>query len=434
MAHPVVIRTQKLSSMGAIKRSGSHTWRERPTPNADAERTPANTDLRPANSAATLAAAVKARLELATETATEKPVLCIEYLVTARHEAFKEGGGSVDPDAYFRDALAFLEKRHGKDNIVAANIQRDESTPHLVVYAVPIVEVEAKTRKRNVIVGTNEDGTKRRETREYHQPATVRLSAQHYQGKRDQLSQLQTDFAEQVGKRHGLARGVKGSKAEHKTIRQFYGELGTLASDPRLKPKSFQRMEALPDAPGLLEQFTEGGREKARLRAEAEARNTAREAANKAARQHNIERDKLLTKLAGQGVERRNAEAERQRQAQQVEQARHDERQARAERDAMRKAVGDKVEAAVTAKASEKDQDIDHWKAEAQRLAKAHNGLVAEYNGLAQHQAQTAAQLDQLRQDVMNRAPELAKEIQQEEHRREQAEQQRHRPAPGMSM
>jgi len=434
MGHPVVIRTAKLTSMRGVKLSAAHTWREQDTPNADPERTSQNTDLKPVHGSAALAKAVQARLDLATEKSTgDKPVLCIEYLITAKHEAFEEGGGKVNADAYFKDSLAWLEARHGKDNVVAANIQRDESTPHMVAYVVPLVEVEAKTRKRSVIVGTNPDGTKQRETREYSQAAAVRLSAAHFQGTPAKLSQLQTDFAEAVGKRHGLERGIKGSKAEHKTIRQFYGELGTLASDPRLKPMAFQRPEALPPSPGLLERFTDTGREKARLRAEAEARNKAREAHNAKARQHNIEREKLLTRLAGQGIERRNAEAERQRQGQQVEQARRDERQARAERDAMRKAVHDKVETAVTAERA----NTARWEAEAKRVVKEANKMLAErhqdYKELANDRDAQAAALQQLRNDVARLSPELAEQIQREEHRREQAEQQRQQ-GPGMSM
>lgn len=419
MGHPVVIRTAKLSSMRGVKLSAAHTWREVDTPNADPERTPANTDLRPVHGSAAVAEAVKARLALATEKSTgDRPVLCIEYLITAKHEAFEEGGGKVNADAYLKDALAWLEARHGKDNVVAANIQRDESTPHLVVYVVPLVETEAKTRKRSVIVGANEDGTKRRETREYSQPATVRLSASHFQGTPAKLSQLQTDFAEQVGKQHGLERGIKGSKAEHKTIRQFYGELGTLASDPRLKPMNFQRLEALPPAPGLLERFTEAGREKGRLRAEAEARNKAREAQNAKARQHNIERDKLLTKLAGQGVERRNAEAVRRAQAKETEAARKDKQVAEGKLDSLAKLAKGKL--------TEKDQAIEHWKGQAETQNKQAESLYQRELQTAKERDEALAEREYLLHELRTHAPERARELGLAE--------QRQQNSPGMRM
>ncbi len=222
MTHPVIIRVKKLATLGQVTASGQHTWRERYTHNADPARTAANQDLRSVTSAAGLRAAVEQRLAMVTEKAAPKPVRCVEYLVTANHDAFRENGGSVDHNTYFRDAMVWIEKRHGAANVVAANVQLDEYTPHLVVYVVPLVETGARERKRSVIVGTNPDGTKRRETRTEHQDAGVRLSAAHYLDGRAKLSKLQTEFAAQVGQRHGLVRGVKGSQAKHTTVREFY--------------------------------------------------------------------------------------------------------------------------------------------------------------------------------------------------------------------
>jgi len=221
MSHPVVIRTAKLRTLSRIRASGSHTWRERTTPNADPDRTPTNTNLRTVTSSSALVCAVEARLALAQEAARD-PVRCIEYLVTANAAAFREGGGTVDADAYLRDALAWIEQRHGAANVVAANIQRDETAPHLVVYVVPLLEVAGRERKRSVIVGNNPDGTKRRETRVVKEPGTIRLSAAHWLDGREKLSKLQTEFAEQVGRRHGLVRGVERSRATHQTVKTYY--------------------------------------------------------------------------------------------------------------------------------------------------------------------------------------------------------------------
>lgn len=221
MAHPVVIRIAKLTTYGNVASSGGHTWREMPTHNADPSRTPTNSDLRKVQTSAALVDAVKARIALATDKAKE-PVLVLEYLISAKREAFLDHGGKVDADAYFRDAMAWLEAKHGADNIVAANIQRDEQAPHLVAYVVPLVEEDAKTRKRSVIVGTNPDGSKRRETREFRQAGRVKLSAAHFVDGRQKLRDLQTEFAAMVGTAHGLVRGVEGSRATHTTVREYY--------------------------------------------------------------------------------------------------------------------------------------------------------------------------------------------------------------------
>jgi len=225
MPHPVVLRVTKLSKIGNVAASGSHNWRERETPNADPKLTANNIDLRPVVGAAALVAAVKARAALADEAAPDA-VPCIEYLVTAHAQAFADNGGTVDADAYLRDAFKWIEEKHGADNVVAASIHVDEKAKHLIAYVVPLVQHEAKTRKRSVIAGTNPDGSKRRETREFTVSGKLALSAAHYLDGRAKLSKMQTDFAAQVGAKHGLERGIEGSRATHQTVKRYYSLLG----------------------------------------------------------------------------------------------------------------------------------------------------------------------------------------------------------------
>lgn len=225
MAHPVVLRVAKHSSWRSLQGVARHQWREIDTPNADPARTPANEDWRPVVGSDALLAAVEERIATVTEKVPERSVLALEYVITANHRAFREHGGEVDSTAYFRDALAWLERKHGAENVVAVNIQRDELAPHLVAFVVPLREVEAKTRKRSVIAGTNPDGTKRRETRLEHQPAGVRLSASHFVDGPAKLATMQTEFARDVGQRHGLERGIEGSRATHQTVKQHYAAL-----------------------------------------------------------------------------------------------------------------------------------------------------------------------------------------------------------------
>lgn len=226
MTHPVVLRVVKHRTTRSLEGIGRHQWREIPTPNAVVERTPLNEDWRPVHGSADLVAAVEARIaDRVTEKVPDRSVLALEYVITANAQAFREGGGHVDSTAYFRDALAWLERKHGADNVVAVNIQRDEIAPHMVAFVVPVVDLEAKTRKRSVIVGTNPDGTKRRETRIEHQDAGARLSASHFVDGPAKLAAMQTEFAEQVGQKHGLKRGVERSGARHQTTREYQARM-----------------------------------------------------------------------------------------------------------------------------------------------------------------------------------------------------------------
>ena len=218
-----IIRITKHSSMSAIKGSGMHKDRERDTPNADPSRTPLNTT-EGVGSSDELVKAVQARVDLATIMATgdDKPVLAVEYLITASPDFFKENSAEK-VDRYFEDAKDWLKAKHGADNVVSITRHNDETSPHLSAFVVPLVEREAGTRKRSVIVGKAADGKPIRETREFAKPAEVSLSAKHYfGGSKHTLSELQTDFNNQVSGRYGLERGIVGSKAKHQSIKSWY--------------------------------------------------------------------------------------------------------------------------------------------------------------------------------------------------------------------
>lgn len=215
---PCVIRFQKLSSWKAVRLSAGHTWRTDNVPHVDAGRTHLNEDWRPVSSPKGLVDALQSRLDCLTKEPSPRAVLCLEFLITARREAFVEHGGKTDAAAYFRDALAFLEDHHRPENILAVNVQNDEKSPHLVVYVAPIVGHPANTVRRSVFApGYDENGKQRREYRHFAVlPKTV-LSAWYFYGAPAQMTALQTDFSDQVASRHGLARGLEMSAASHTT-------------------------------------------------------------------------------------------------------------------------------------------------------------------------------------------------------------------------
>lgn len=178
-----ILRTAKLKEIGHIAGSLAHTFRTRETPNADQARAHLNENSGPETPEAILNA-IKERLP---EKVRKNGVRCIEYFIGGSPEHFQTSDGA----AYFEDAKRWLIERHGAENVISTHVHRDETTPHMVAYVVPITP----------------DG---------------KLSARHFLGGPDAMRELQTDFAERVGKRHGLERGVEGSKAKHQTIAEYY--------------------------------------------------------------------------------------------------------------------------------------------------------------------------------------------------------------------
>jgi hypothetical protein len=222
-----IIRIQKHNSMTSIRGSGKHKDREQETFNADPLRTPLNVT-EGAESSAALLSAIQARVKLATVqvAGNYKPVLAVEYLITASPEFFRTQPPEV-VDAYFDRAKAWLRHKHGADNVVSITRHNDETSPHLSAFVVPLVMRAAGTRKRSVIAGKDENGRPIRELREFAKPAEISLSARHYfGGNKKTLSLLQTEFHKEVSSCFGLERGKERSGAHHKTIRQWYSEIG----------------------------------------------------------------------------------------------------------------------------------------------------------------------------------------------------------------
>jgi hypothetical protein len=225
-----ILRAKKLSTFGSIAGSAKHTFREMAVPNADSSRTHLNWTSG-AQSSAALCESIKTLLPAKRR---KDAVLCIEYLITASPEWFKNSSGKEHLN-YFNNAIAWLQKRHGASNIVCVNLQLDETTPHAVIYAVP---------------RTN-DG---------------RLSAKDFLGGRAKLVAMQTEFWEQVGKPVGLQRGLEGSTAKHTTAKQYSAALAKNPSLlPPLRPEITFSDRISGRAKGLEEGHTEAVKEFAQL-------------------------------------------------------------------------------------------------------------------------------------------------------------------------
>lgn len=182
-----ILRTAKLKSFGEIAGSLSHTHRTRETLNADPQRNHLNEHHGPGDPDE-IRETIRAHLP---DKRRSDAVLCIEYFVGASPEFFTD---DQDGTAYFAAAVEWLERRHGVENVVAWSIHRDETSPHLIAYVIPL-------------------------------DASGKINAKSFLGGKAKLSDMQTDFAATTGAPFGLLRGIEGSQAEHSTIRSYYAAL-----------------------------------------------------------------------------------------------------------------------------------------------------------------------------------------------------------------
>ncbi|WOE33440.1 MULTISPECIES: MobV family relaxase [unclassified Acinetobacter] len=186
MTDHVILRHAKLKSFGEIGGSLDHTYRLIDTPNADHNRSDLNEH--DFNKKTDVLEALKNRID---QRVSKRPdnVLCVEYLVTA--SPTWDGWGTDKETEFFNIQKERLIKKWGAENVISTHIHRDETTPHLVVYIVPFDEEKQA------------------------------LNCKKWLGNRTLLQEEQTEAAEVV-KHLGLSRGIKNSKAEHRTIKQHY--------------------------------------------------------------------------------------------------------------------------------------------------------------------------------------------------------------------
>jgi len=89
---------------------------------------------------------------------------------------------------FFSDCTRFCADKYGKENIISAVVHKDETTPHLHLNFIPIVDGKLSSKELF---------------------------------DRKKLSILQTEFFNTVGKKWGLKRGKEGSTATHITAAEY---------------------------------------------------------------------------------------------------------------------------------------------------------------------------------------------------------------------
>lgn len=183
----VILRHAKLKSYGEIGGSLDHTYRLIDTPNADSKRSDLNEhDFKKKPE---VVQAIKNRIN---QRVKERPgnVLCVEYMISAS-PTWSGWGNKETETEFFNLQKERLIKKWGAENVISTHIHRDETTPHLIAYIVPFDE------EKQV------------------------LNCKKWLGNKTLLAIEQTEAAEIV-EHLGLSRGIKHSKAEHRTIKQHY--------------------------------------------------------------------------------------------------------------------------------------------------------------------------------------------------------------------
>lgn len=190
-----IMRCAKLATMGSVAAAFKHCFRERETPNADPARTPSNEHW----AGGSVDDSMSRLRALLPEKRRKDAVLAVEYVMTASPDWWQTA--SQEQQArFFSQARTWLSDKYGADRVIVATIHRDEATPHLSAFVVPLTQ----------------DG---------------RLSAKEFIGNKAKMSNDQSTFAASVADL-GLERGIEGSRARHQRVKTYY----TRVNEPLPKP------------------------------------------------------------------------------------------------------------------------------------------------------------------------------------------------------
>ena len=241
-----VLRIEKFSKgdLGKIGAETERTARRHRNEDIDNERTPLNYYFK--KSEGGLNAQWKQTMETLNATFKEtKKAVAFEGVIVTSDKTFFEAHGYVPGDPlplelqrFFADSYAFLKRQigyHGTDqNILSAAVHLDETTPHLQLYYIPVVDegrkkVYAKgadgkvlrNAKGSPVQAKDKSGKSLYERVLLEQPKICSSEFWEQRGAQSSFGNLQDEFHEQVAWRYGLERGEVGSSKKHTTKYQW---------------------------------------------------------------------------------------------------------------------------------------------------------------------------------------------------------------------
>ncbi len=211
----VVLHINKASGNDAAMTA--HIERTIDPKNADKERTHLNEQLvEYPDGVENRTAAIQHRLDTAglTRKIGTNQVRALRIMLSGTPEDMVRIEAAGKLDEWCADSLKWLQDTFGKDNVVSADLHRDEKTPHIHATVVPIVIGERRKKPSNKPTDPNKRTYRKK-------PAnTVRLCADDVMT-RDRLKGYQDSYAA-IMEKYGLQRGIDGSEARHITNLEYY--------------------------------------------------------------------------------------------------------------------------------------------------------------------------------------------------------------------
>lgn len=271
-----VIKVDKVKSLAGLNGRSNHNLRESKTPeHAD----PSKKNIFLAGQKTNAGVVAEWKKITAGMTVRKNAVYALEYMMTASPEFFQTAT-PAQKKGWVKESLAFIEKKHGAENILQAVVHLDEVTPHIHILVVPVDPKKT-------------------------------LNASYFVDGKKLLKALQTAYAATVAK-FGLRRGLENSEAKSMRPREYRKALALSQKPlPELsmadhaaaaighKTKAMKAYEAIIQAQQIV--MASKTREKELAKAAAEAEDEARRSKARLERiEGDLETEKALHSKARQ--------------------------------------------------------------------------------------------------------------------------------------
>lgn len=165
--------------------------------------------------------AIQHRLKTAglTRQVGKNQVQVIRFMLSGSPEDMERIQQAGKLDEWCKDNIDWLKKTYGTENVVAATLHMDETTPHIHASVVPIVQGERRQKESKKKKEQEQTDTPKRKYKKKN-PNRIRLCCDDVMAKA-KLIEYQDSYGEAMNK-YGLMRGIKGSDARHITLTEFY--------------------------------------------------------------------------------------------------------------------------------------------------------------------------------------------------------------------
>ncbi len=198
-----------------------HIERKKIHPNVDPNRVKLNQELiQPPAGVNNRTEAIQYRLKTAglTRQVGKNQVQVIRFILTGTSEDMKRIEREGRLEEWCNDNIDWLKKTYGAENVVAATLHMDETTPHIHASVVPIVQGERRQKATKKKQEQADDKPKRKYKKK--DPNRPRLCCDDVMAK-VKLIEYQDSYGEAMSK-YGLVRGERNSEARHISLTEFY--------------------------------------------------------------------------------------------------------------------------------------------------------------------------------------------------------------------